>query len=120
MSAISISAKVKDGEPVTVTYDMPDTVEGLVEKFGADVVYTKARQSIVIDAQAYIRRQITPNKEGAVASVDQVQTAILGWKPDNRAGVKVSAADKAKKAISSMSADERKELLKSLKAEGLV
>lgn len=120
MSAVSISAKVKDGNPVTVSYDLPDTVEGLVEAFGADVVYTKAKQSIVIDAQAYIRRQITPNKDGVAASAEQVQSAIASWKPDNRAGTKVSAADKAKKAIGAMSAEERKELLKSLKAEGLV
>lgn len=121
MANVSVSAKrSEDKSPTTVTYDLPDTVEALVAKFGADVVATKARQSIVIDLQAFIRRQITPNKEGKAASQAEVQTAVNGWKPDNRTSTKVSAGEKAKKAISAMSADERKALLASLKAEGLV
>lgn len=121
MSQIQISAKRKDdANPTVVNYDLGSTVDELVTQFGADVVATKARQSIIIDAQSFIRRQITPDKDGGVKSPDEIQAAINTWKPDNRVVTKQSAADKASAAIGSMTPDERKELLRKLKAEGLV
>jgi hypothetical protein len=121
MAQIQISAKRKDDAAATnVNYELGTTVDELVTQFGADVVATKARQSIIIDAQSFIRRQITPGKDGVVATQEQVQAAINGWKPDNRVVTKQSAGEKAKAAIGTMSPDERKALLKQLKEEGLV
>lgn len=121
MSTIEVSAKRKDdANAVTVKYDLGATVEELVDQLGADIVATKARQSIIIDLQAFIRRQITPDKDGKTKSLDEIQAAVSAWKPDGRTTVKKTAAEKAQDAIKSMSDEDRKALLKQLKSEGLL
>ena len=121
MAKVQISAKRKDDPSVTtVDYELGGTVDELVSQFGADVVATKARQSIVIDLQAYIRRQITPDKDGKSVSAKDLQANVGAWKPDNRVTTKLSAADKVKKALTEMTPEAKKALLASLKAEGVV
>lgn len=117
----AISAKSKDQpHAITCNYHLGTNLATMVERFGEDVVFNKAKQSIIIDAQSMIRRAGSPNKDGVVKSHGEIQTMLDAWKPDNRVVVKQSAAEKATNAITSMSAEERKELLKKLKAEGLV
>lgn len=121
MSQIQIQAKRKDdAAPVTVSYDFADDLNGLIQQVGESVVYTKAKQAIIIDAQAMIRRAITPDAKGVSKTQAEIQALMNGWKPDNRTTTKKSAADKAKEAIGQMSEEDRKALLKQLKSEGLM
>lgn len=121
MSQIQIQAKRKDdATPLTVIYEFADDLQSAIAQFGESVLYTKARQAIIIDAQAMIRRAITPDKDGKASSQAEVQALMTAWKPDNRTTTKKSASDKAKDAIGQMSEDDRKALLKQLKADGLI
>jgi len=106
-----ITAKKKDSEnAVTVSYDLPETLEGLVEKFGAEAVAGAATDSFVISLQAVIRRNFEKSQE-------EIEAAVAGWVPGQRsAAVKKSPAEKAKAAFSAMSAEERAAFLAELQA----
>jgi hypothetical protein len=124
MSKTSISAKRKDDTASTVvSFDLPDNLAAMVTAYGEDIVYSKAKQAIVIDLQAMVRRAITPatDKDGKVTRAALGGTALQAevdkWKPDNRTTVKKSATDKAKDAIAAMTPEEKQALLASLKSE---
>lgn len=108
---MQISAKTKDHpEKVAIEYDLPETLAELTAKFTEDVILSAARSSIVIDAQAFIRRNIDKGFE-------EIQNLMNSWVPGVRQpGQKKSAFEKAATAITAMSAEERAELIKKLKA----
>lgn len=105
----AITAKKKDSDTsVTVNYDMPETLAGLVEKFGEDAVVGAAIDSFTISLQALIRRHIDKPQE-------EVQAIADAWVPGVRGpAVKKTPLEKAKSALSQMSAEERAELLAAL------
>lgn len=107
---MDISAKTKDHpDAVTCQYDVPESLSELVARFGEGVVVSAARGSIVIDAQAFMRRHIEKGQEA-------IQGLLNAWTPGVRQpGTKKSAFDKAAAAIGSLSAEERAELIKKLK-----
>ena len=107
----TISAKTKDHpESVTVNYDMPETLEGLVEKFGAEAIANAARDSLVISIQALLRRHIEKPQE-------ELQALADAWVPGQRqAPVAKSAFEKATSNITKLSPEERAELLRRLQA----
>lgn len=109
----TISAKTKEHpESVSVEYDLPETVEGLVEKFGAEAVAAAAKDSLVISIQALLRRNIEK-------SADELQTLANEWKPGVRSpAVQKSAFEKAAQQVGKMSEEERQELLRRLQAAG--
>jgi hypothetical protein len=108
---MDISAKTKEHpEVVTAQYDLPESLEGLVEKFGAETVASNARGAIVISIQAFMRRHI----DKPLAELQEIVTA---WRPDTRTpAVKKTAFERASSALGSLSAEERAELLKKLQA----
>lgn len=107
---MKISAKTKaKPTPVTVDYDVPDTLEAQVTKFGKEVVAAHAGGSVVISAQAFIRRHIAKGSTPA-----QIQEALKTWKPDVRSAVKQTAFEKAAKSLAGLSEAERAQLLKDL------
>ncbi len=107
----TISAKTKEHpETVSVEYDMPENLDGLTEKFGADAVASAAKDSLVISIQALLRRHIDKPQ-------DELQAIVTDWKPGVRApAVQKSAFEKATGALSKLSADERAELLRRLQS----
>lgn len=107
----NISAKTKEHpESVTVNYDMPETLEGLVEKFGAEAVASAAQDSFTISIQALMRRHIEKPQ-------DELQGIVDEWKPGVRAAaVQKSAFEKATSALGKLSDEERAELLRRLQS----
>lgn len=108
---MEVSAKTKDHpEEVKVEFELPETLEGLVEKFGSEVVTSNARGAIVIGLQSYLRRHIDKPQ-------DELQSLATAWVPGTRSPTTPkSAFEKASGAISQLSAEERMELLRKLQA----
>ncbi len=105
----TINAKKKDSEKVvSVEYDMPESLQGLVEKFGEDAVASAATDSFTINIQALIRRNFEKSQE-------EIQAAVSSWVPGVRGpAVKKSPLEKAKAALTAMSAEDRAALLAQL------
>jgi len=105
----TINAKKKDSDRVvSVAYDLPETLEGLTEKFGADAVASAATDSFTISVQSLIRRHFDKSQE-------EIQAAVDAWQPGVRtAGVKKTPLEKAQAALRAMSAEDRAELLRAL------
>jgi len=114
MTAFNVGAKRKDDTAETLaSYDVGDNLDEMVAKFGADVVYQKAKGSIIINLQSVIRSWLSadPTKRG------ELQSIVSAWKPDARTiGVKKSADEKAREAVASMTPEQRKEFLAQLRA----
>lgn len=108
-----ISAKTKEHpEAVSVEYDMPEGLQELVAKFGEETVAAAANAQLTINLQAFMRRHI--NEDQA-----KLQELATGWVPGVRGPVtKKTPLERAQAALSSMSAEDRAELLKALKAKG--
>ena len=108
---MEVSAKTKDHpETVTVNYEIPEDLAGLVEKFGEETVASNARGAVIISLQAFIRRHIDKPQE-------ELQELASAWRPDTRMpAVKKSAFERATSALGSLSAEEKAELLRKLQA----
>jgi len=105
-----ISAKTKaHPEVVTVEYDMPTDLAGLVGKFGEEAVFSAAEASFTITLQNIIRANI---EDAATA-----QTAVNEFVPGARKPrSKKSTLDKVSESLSKLSPEEQKELLARIKA----
>lgn len=103
---MEISFKTKDHpEARKFDYDMPEDLEGLTAKFGAESVAAAAKGAFVISLQALARRHI--EKSDA-----EIQDLANAWNPNERSpAVAKSAAEKASSALAKLSAEERQELL---------
>lgn len=108
---MAITAKTKDHpESVSVEYDLPETLEGLVEKFGAEAVASAANDSFTISIQALMRRHIEKPQE-------ELQALVNEWKPGVRSpAVQKTSFEKAASQITKLSPEEREELLRRLQA----
>lgn len=109
----TIKATKRGGEggedrSVEVEYDLPETLDGLVEKFGAEVVASAATDSFTIAIQALMRRHIDKSQE-------EVQALVAEWVPGTRAAaVKKTPLEKAQAALRAMSEEDRAAFLASL------
>ncbi len=107
---MEVSAKTKKHPtPVKININLPEKLEEQRKLFGDEVVAAHSHGSIVISAQAAMRRLIEKGK-----SAQEIQAALKDWKPGVRDAVKVSAFDKASSAIEKLSEQERADLLKRL------
>lgn len=108
---MKISAKTKDHpEPIEVEFDLPEDAEGLVAKYGLDLVADKARGALVIDIQAIMRRHIDNGADAAA-----IQDAVSQWVPGVRGPVtKQTPFQRASNALGSLSDEEKAELLRKL------
>jgi hypothetical protein len=115
MAVTKIQAKTKEKPtPVEAEYDFGDgTLKGLVEKFGEDVIYSRAMSALVIDVQALMRRQI----EAKDYSLDKLRKAVAEWKPTVSNGVRRSATEKIEDTVAKMSDEQRAELLARLQKQ---
>jgi len=120
---MEIKSKLKDDKEHTiVNYNFPSDLKGLTEKFGADVVFGKAMDSLVIDVQALVRRHLkgSTDKDGKVTTKPktqaEIQEIVKAWIPGVGA-VRKSPVEKVGTLIGQMSAEEKAALLKQLQAK---
>jgi hypothetical protein len=76
---VEIKATYKKGDvdvECAILYDFGQTLEGAVEKFGADVVYSNFVRASKVTAQAAMRRLLEGGK-----SDEEVQSTMDSWKP---------------------------------------
>ncbi len=106
---MEVQFKTKDNPEVRkANYDLPESLDDLVEKFGADVVAENARANIVISLQSLGRRHIGKKD-------DEIQAVFDAWVPGERsAAVKLTPAERAAKALKALSPEERAAFLASL------
>jgi hypothetical protein len=106
-TTVEISFKTKDHpESRTIEYPMPETLQGLLDKFGEEAVAGAAIGSFVISIQALCRRHIEK-------SDDEIAALALSWNPNERASATPkTTAEKAASALSKLSPEERAELLR--------
>lgn len=98
-------------ESKIVNYDFPETLEGLVEKFGEDAVREAAEANFVISIQALARRHFDKSPE-------EIQQLVDGWNPNERsAAVKQTPFQKAQSQLGKLTPEEREELLRRLQGE---
>lgn len=114
---MEITAKLKDSETsATVQYEFGSDLESMVAKFGAEVVFEKAQDALVIDVQSMVRRHLRGTDKIAPKSADEIQTLVDGWVP----GVGVSRKSNVEKAaalITNMTAEQKAALLAQLSAD---
>lgn len=76
---VEISATYKKGESdveAAILYDFGQNLDGAVEKFGADVVYSNFVRASKVTAQAAMRRLLETG-----ATQEDVQTKMEAWRP---------------------------------------
>jgi hypothetical protein len=111
MQELEITAeRPTTGAAVTVKVPIGDNLDELKTQFGDDAVYTRARQSLIIAIQAFLRLQLDANKPQ-----EEIQQLALEWKPGQRRPAK-TPEDAARDALGKMSAEQRAAFIKELKA----
>lgn len=112
VSARLSKEKDPDQRTVSIDYNFGSNIDEAVEIFGADVVYQKAIDALVIDCQANIRRRIAKGETD-----EQIETALASWKPTlGSSGPRKSHAEKVSDMLGKLSAEERAAVLAQLKA----
>lgn len=107
----------KDKPSVTLEYDMPTDLNGLVAKFGEEAVASNAIDSITISIQAGMRRIL--DKDSAKTSDEQKQKEIadlVNYKPSGKSAVRRSPQEKIGDLVTKLSPEERAALIAQLKA----
>lgn len=103
-------AAPKVGAEGTFEYDFGTSVDEAVKKFGEEVVFNYFRQAAIIKAQGFVRRKLE-----AGASVEEAQEALNGWTPGAIQRQAKSKKEKVLSFFSSLSDEEKLEVLKALK-----
>ena len=112
---MKVSAKTKEHpQPIEVEYDFAEGkgLKGLVEKFGEEVVYSRALSSLVIDLQALIRR----HREKKDYDHKKLLEAVKAWKPTTVTTQRKPMVERLKEDVTKLSPEQRAELLKTLTA----
>lgn len=114
MSEIKVkTGKDETAQTVTVQYDIPTSVAGLVDKYGEEQVVALASRAITLAVQANVRQKVTAGVTG-----DALQAAVDAWVPGVRAeSAKKSPYERAESALAHLSQDELAALLKEYKGK---
>jgi superfamily II DNA/RNA helicase len=114
MSEIQVkTGKGEEAKTVSFNYDIPETVSGLVEKYGEEQVAALAGRAITLALQAQARQKIA-----AGADHEAVQAAVNAWQPGVRGPVtRKSPLERAEQALSAMSPEDLAALLAKVKAK---
>jgi len=127
MTARNISAKAGNNDEApsaTVSFDFGENLAEAEELFGADVVFSRFCAAATVDIQALIRRhlKVPEPKEGEEAAAPkteaEIQAIVAEYKPGTSTRVRVSASEKAARAIGKLSDEEKAALLESLMGGG--
>ena len=114
MSETEVSAKAgtdEDSPSAVVVFDFGDNLAGAAENFGDDVVFSRFKSAATVDLQALIRRNLTGENP---KTEDEIQALVSEWKPGVSTRVRISAKDKATRAIDALSEEDRAALLETL------
>ena len=110
MGMEDVTAKVtagdRAGEDFTVKFNLPANVEEATERFGDDVVFSRFKQSLVIDLQSFMRSHI--KKDGATS--EKIQLAVDEWTPGTRKPAK-PLSERLADIMKKLTPDERREFL---------
>ncbi len=109
MSEMQVTAERREGGSAEATYDMPDDVAGMIEKFGEEVVFSHVKRSMVIALQSFMR-----SKLDAGAPAEDIQAAVTEWKPGTKRAAK-SPIERAREEIAKMSPADRAALAKEMR-----
>lgn len=112
---MKVSAKTKEHpQPIEVDYDFAEGkgLKGLVEKFGEEVVYSRALSSLVIDLQALIRR----HREKKDFDKAKLLDAVKNWKPTTVTTQRKPMVERLKEDATKLTPEQRAELLKVLQS----
>lgn len=106
---MQIEAKTKEGKGVAFEFALPETLQGLLDRYGEEQVYNLAQRSAVIAVQALARQHIDK-------SASEVEKLANEWQPGVR-GPRTTASplDRAAKALEGMDADAIAALLAKVK-----
>jgi len=114
---MTVAARVTDPKfkdrVVSTSYDFGATLDESVEKFGEAVVHGVFLDQAVIRLQAMLRRGITDE-----ASDKEIADKVEAWKMTVGGRERRSAAEKVQDLLGKMSAEQKAELLKSLRTGG--
>lgn len=113
MSEIKVkTGKDQDARVVTVNYDIPETVTGLIEKYGEDQVVALTGRAITLAVQALVRQSLAAGQEG------DLQAKVDAWVPGVRGPVsKKTPLQRAEQALATMSPEDLAALLAKVKAK---
>ncbi len=117
MTAKVIAAKAgtsDDAPTASVEYDFGENLAEAAELFGDDVVFSRFVSAATVDLQALIRRNLTLEEP---KTEEEIQALVAEWKPGVSTRKRVSASEKAQRAVDALSEDEKAALLESLMAE---
>lgn len=109
-----IKVKTGSGEQavsVSVQYDIPTTVAGLVDKYGEEQTHALASRAITLAVQALVRQKVS-----AGANPEALQAAVDSWVPGVRAeATKKTPMERAQSALSGLGKEELEALLREYK-----
>jgi hypothetical protein len=114
MSLQKVTAKLKDGDPITVQYDYGDNLDEAKSKFGEEAVYNRYRASMVIDLQGYIRSML---RKDPPATEDEIHAAVAEWDPKTRSTVRRSPAERIHELMARLTEDEKADILAQIAEE---
>lgn len=110
MSTQEITAKTtsgpREGQTFAVKYDIPDSIQEALDRFGDEVVYSRFKASLVIDLQSFMRTQVQKEE----FSSDMLEQAVSAWVPGIRAKGK-SVGEKIQDMLSKLTPEQREEIL---------
>jgi hypothetical protein len=114
MTEITAKKKIGDVDKVaTIAYDFGENLKDMVAKFGEEVVFTNARGSFVITAQAAMRRYIETGKPA-----DEIAKIMGSWKPGVALARVVDPVAALTSQWGSFTPEKQAEILRQLKAAG--
>ena len=103
---MEVFAKVgQDGAKQSVNFEVGKELDAMVKKFGADVVYDKARANMVVGLQSVVRSAIDAGTKGA-----DLQKVADSWVPGIRKAAKPKT-EKLKEEYANLSDEQKQELL---------
>jgi len=120
MTAKTITAKAgttDEAPSATVEFDFGDNLAEASELFGDDVVFSRFVAAATVDVQALIRRHLSSeDKDGnsTAKSEEEIQSLVAEYKPGTSTRKRVSASEKAQRAIDNLTEAEKAALLESL------
>lgn len=108
MSKQQVTAKLQDSPlSATAEYDFGDNLAEARELFGDEVVFSRAKASLVIDVQAYIRALL---KQDPPKEAEEIAKLVSEWRPGVKARGK-TLEEKIAHLFGQLSEEKKAELL---------
>ena len=100
---------------ISIEVDFPDSLVGLVELYGEEIIFNRTLAALRIDLQAHVRsRMRATNDDGSFVYKDkEIITSAAEWKPSTRKRAK-SQEEKAKDILKGLSKEELQKILDGL------